>query len=91
MVDTATDSLVLIELDFDVSLPCEHLNHRDDAPASWVAEGMCPNCKVALKILTCDPCKARASGCTTSQHTSGCGAVTMRERWNFIWTPIEEV
>lgn len=91
VVDTATDSLVLIHLDFTPALPCEALNHQGSLPAQWQEDGKCPACNTKVQLLTCALCKLYAQSCRTIVHTTGCGTTSMRESWGIIWTPIKEV
>lgn len=91
MVGTATDSLVLIELDFDPDFACEHPEHDGPESAAWVETGRCPVCRVQSRLLLCSPCVGYANAAKSIEHESGCGAITPAPQWNLTYTPIKEV
>lgn len=58
MTLTDTSTSILLDLDFDPSLPCEHNthagHHRPDGPAAWVVFSVCPGCGHSRRYLLCD-------------------------------------
>jgi hypothetical protein len=93
-VDVSLDELILLGLDFQLNVPCEHgqhnRKHQADDPAAWVVMYLCHKCPERRQYLLCESGRVYMQpptllGCTGA----GCGASGYWSDFFILCEPLE--
>lgn len=95
------DTVILAELDFWPSIPCEsdghgapttpggRRGHAPVGPATWIMRNTCPGCGGRTALFVCDARQQQGPRLyPTTKHTRGCQGVFPTDEWDFTFERI---
>ena len=79
---------ILADLEFDVTIPCEHTQHQTvhaDEPAAWLVHVRCTECGDGSSYLLCEDGRLKMA---TNVVNCECGAIGMWSEWCWFALPL---